>query len=243
MTSKAYVTEYGGATNGIRAAQGPAIRTQVVDFSGGATATALPFDANTAFVRVYVDSFCSVAEGTAPVATTSSKQMAADATEYWGVRAGDKLSFIINSGSGSAIIGKVSIDQTTPGTTNAVAVNASPATGGIPSTARLLSAAGTSGDATNVKASAGRVYAIQGTNVATAARYLKLYNSASAPTAGAGTPVKTLYLPAATAFVFDWPLGLTFSAGIGFTLVTGSADNSAASVTAADILALNLDYA
>lgn len=119
----------------------------------------------------------------------------------------------------------------------------SAATGGIPSTTRLLSAAGTSGDATNVKASAGRVYAIQGYNAASAVRYLKLYNSASAPTAGSGTPVKTLALPALTAFALDWPVGLTFSTGIGFTLVTGSADNSSTSVTAADILALNIDYA
>jgi hypothetical protein len=120
--------------------------------------------------------------------------------------------------------------------------DASAATGGIASTGRLLSAAGTSGDATNVKASAGRLYAIQGYNAAASVRYLKLYNSASAPTAGSGTPVKTLALPPSVGFAFDWPVGLTFSTGIGFTLVTGSADNSSASVTAADILGLNLDY-
>lgn len=121
--------------------------------------------------------------------------------------------------------------------------DASVVAGGIPSTARLLSATGSSGDATNVKGSAGRLYAIQGVNVATSARYLKLYNASSAPTAGSGTPVKTLYLPASSAFAFDWAQGLAFSAGIGYTLVTGSADNSSTSVTAADILALNLDYA
>lgn len=120
--------------------------------------------------------------------------------------------------------------------------DASAATGGIASTGRLLSAAGTSGDATNVKASAGRLYAIQGYNAATSVRYLKLYNSASAPTAGSGTPVKTLALPPSVGFAFDWPLGYSFSTGIGFTLVTGSADNSSTSVTAADILGLNLDY-
>jgi hypothetical protein len=120
--------------------------------------------------------------------------------------------------------------------------NSSPA-GGVPSTARLLSASGSSGEAANVKATAGRIFAIQGANVASAARYLKLYNSATAPTAGAGTPTKTLYLPPSSAFAFDWPLGLTFSSGIGYTLVTGSADNSSTSVTAADILGLNIDYA
>ncbi len=74
-------------------------------------------------------------------------------------------------------------------------------------------------------------------------RFLKLYNSASAPTAGSGTPVKTLALPPLAAFAFDWPLGLTFATGIGFTLVTTGPDNGSTSVTAADIVGLNIDYA
>lgn len=124
-----------------------------------------------------------------------------------------------------------------------VAPSASAAAGGIPSISRLLSAAGTSGDATNVKASAGRVYFIRGTNVRTSAVYLKLYNSATAPTAGSGTPIDTIYLPPSGSFVLDFPVGLTFSTGIGFTLVTGGADNSSTSVTAGDILALSIGYA
>lgn len=163
----------------------------------------------------------------------------------WTVQPGNTANTTAWKVDGSAVTQPVSL-ATLPVTNAgafAVQTGASALTGGIPSTARLLSAAGTSGDATNVKASAGRLYAIQGVNVASSARYLKLYNSASAPTAGSGTPVKTLYLPASSAFVFDWSVGLTFSTGIGFTLVTGSADNSSTSVTAADILALNLDYA
>jgi hypothetical protein len=131
--------------------------------------------------------------------------------------------------AGSALIGRAVAD-------------ASAATGGIASTARLLSAVGTSGDAANVKASAGRLYAVQGYNASTSVRYLKLYNSVSAPTAGSGTPVKTLALPPSCGFAFDWPHGYSFATGIGFTLVTGSADNSSTGVTAGDILGLNLDY-
>lgn len=145
----------------------------------------------------------------------------------------------ITDGSGTL----TSAGAVTNAGTFVVQPGASAATGGIPSIARLLSAAGSSGDATNVKASAGRVYSIQGANVKTSAVYLKLYNSASAPTAGAGTPVKTLYLPASSAFAFDWPVGLTFSTGIGFTIVTTSPDNGSTSVTAGDVLALNIDYA
>lgn len=110
-------------------------------------------------------------------------------------------------------------------------------------THRLLSAAGSSGDATNVKASPGVLYGVQGYNVAASTRYLKLYDSASAPTAGSGTPKKTIAIPAGAAFAIDFPNGLRFGSGIGYTLVTGSADNSSASVTAGDILGLNLDYA
>lgn len=111
------------------------------------------------------------------------------------------------------------------------------------STFRLLSAAGSSGDANNVKASAGSLFSVKGANVSTSARYLKIYNTASTPTAGSGTPIMTLYLPASSAFVFDEFRGYTFATGIGITLVTGVADNNSTSVTAGDILALNVDYA
>lgn len=175
----------------------------------------------------------------------SGGSIAATQSGTWTVQPGNTANTTAWKVDGSAVTQPVSL-ATLPVTnagTFAIQPGSSALTGGIPSTARLLSAAGSSGDATNVKASAGRVYAIQGVNVNAAARYLKLYNSASAPTAGAGTPVKTLYLPPNSAFVFDWPVGLTFATGIGYTLVTGSADNSSTSVTAADILALNVDYA
>lgn len=122
-------------------------------------------------------------------------------------------------------------------------IGASDVRGGIPNCYRLLSAAGSSGDAANVKAAMTRLYSIQGYNAAAAVRYLKLYDSASAPTAGSGTPVKTLALPPSAGFAFEWPVGFQFLNGLGFTLVTGSADNSSTSVTAADIVGLNLDYA
>lgn len=131
----------------------------------------------------------------------------------------------------------VSLTSTTVTGTVAVSMT-SPTT-----TFRLLSATGSSGDANNVKNASGTLFGIQGANVATSARYLKIYNTSSAPTAGSGTPIKTLYIPASSAFVFDFFRGYTFATGIGFTLVTGSADNNSTSVTAGDILALNIDYA
>jgi hypothetical protein len=170
-------------------------------------------------------------------AKTDAKSTATDTTSVSAMSVFKQISASVQSlvsgtvlAAGTALIGRAVAD-------------ASAATGGIPSTARLLSASGSSGDATNVKNSAGRLYAIQGYNASSSVRYLKLYNTSSAPTAGSGTPVKTLALPPSCGFAFDWPLGLTFSTGIGFTLVTGVADNNSSSVTAGDILGLNLDYA
>lgn len=51
---------------------------------------------------------------------------------------------------------------------------------GTLTTARLISAAGTT-NATNVKATPGRVFHIFGYNAATSVTYLKLYNKATAP--------------------------------------------------------------
>lgn len=114
--------------------------------------------------------------------------------------------------------------------------------GGIPSVARLLSSAATT-NSTLVKASAGRLFAVQGYNASGTVAYLKIYNKATAPTIGTDVPVKTIALPATTIFALDWPLGLYFPLGIGFGLTTAVADNSTAAVAAADILGLNFDYA
>lgn len=125
----------------------------------------------------------------------------------------------------------------------AVENNVVATTGGLASTARLLSAAAST-NATSVKGSAGRLYKIQGYNAAAAVRYLKLYNKATAPTVGTDTPVRTIALPPLTAFDLDWSnLGYYFSTGIAFALTTGSADADTAALTAGDILGLNMDYA
>lgn len=121
---------------------------------------------------------------------------------------------------------------------SAVAVATS---GGVSTTSRIVSAAN-SNNATSAKGSSGRIYGIQGYNAASAVRYLKLYNGASAPTVGTDVPVKTLALPPSAAFAYDFANGYYFSTGIGYGLVTGSADNDNTAVTAGDILGLNIDY-
>ncbi|MGL3208682.1 hypothetical protein [Bradyrhizobium sp. BR 1433] len=100
--------------------------------------------------------------------------------------------------------------------------DASAATGGIASTARMASSAATT-NATNVKTAAGRLYQASGKNNAAYDVFLVLYDSAlNPPVPGTTTIRKKIVCPAGQAFVYDWPLGLSFAAGIGFAFTKRS---------------------
>ena len=112
--------------------------------------------------------------------------------------------------------------------------------------ARLLSAAAST-NATSVKATAGDVFKMVGVNTNAAARYLKLYNKASAPTVGTDTPIATLYLPPSTVDGgrFEYNFGAQphyFSLGIAYALTTAAADADTGALTAGDVIAFNLFY-
>jgi hypothetical protein len=107
-------------------------------------------------------------------------------------------------------------------------------------THRLLSAAN-SDNATLVLAKRVAITNIQGHNAKASAVYVKLYDKATAP-ASTDTPRKTIYIPASTAFAFDYANGMEFTLGLGYRMVTGNADNDATAVAAGDILGFNIDY-
>lgn len=77
-------------------AQEPAITTQTVAIGGASTASSA-FNTNTKFVRLHTDSICSIAFAASPTATTSTPRMAANATEYFAVIAGQKVAVITNT--------------------------------------------------------------------------------------------------------------------------------------------------
>lgn len=107
---------------------------------------------------------------------------------------------------------------------------------------KLISAATT--NATSVKASQSALYGVQAFNTNAAARYLKLYNKASAPTVGTDTPVKVLTIPGNTAgagLVIHFANGLDFPTGLAYALTTGAADSDTGAV-AANELVIGLDY-
>jgi len=72
-------------------------------------------------------------------------------------------------------------------------------------------------------------------NTTAAWRYVKLHNSTTAPTAGAGV-VRTIGIPPNDTASFFSEGGITFATGIGLTMVTGAADADATAVTANDIV-------
>ena len=123
----------------------------------------------------------------------------------------------------------------------AVATTIAPATTGGTTHYHFISTATNVGNALNVKASAGQLYGYELGNNGAADAYVKLYNSASAPTTGSGTPVRTIYLPKGTSKSVQTSLGIPFSTGIGHT-ITGLMPDSDATAVAVSQVSIELDY-
>lgn len=105
---------------------------------------------------------------------------------------------------------------------------------------RLLSSNTT--NATAVKSKEGIIGGWNVTNTNAAARYLKLYDKASAPSE-TDTPIATITLPPSVPVNVVSDEGLYVCAnGIGFRTTTGAADNDTNAVAANEIV-LNLFYA
>lgn len=106
------------------------------------------------------------------------------------------------------------------------------ATGGL--TAKHFVAAA-SDNATNLKASAGQVYSIDGYNNAAYPVYFKLYNSASSPTGcGATGLFKVVGLQAGTQHTLQSEEGWALGTGIGYCLTKGIADSDDTAVLLSD---------
>lgn len=102
-----------------------------------------------------------------------------------------------------------------------------------------------SANPTLVKGSAGTVYGVSITNRDTAPYYVKLYNSATAPTAGSGTPYMVLScvgLAAGGAQHYNFPKGVAFGTGIGFTVIKDGPLDSDTDVAVADKATVSIQY-
>jgi hypothetical protein len=147
---------------------------------------------------------------------------------------------VVGLNAGTAIVGKVGIDQTTPGTTNAV--QDIPGTSGGLLIYRNFQTSGAV-IAAAVKASAGQVYSIEVYNINATAVYVRLYNQTASPGTG-DTVVWSGIVPGNTAgagFVKSWPQGMAFSTGIGVRVTNAIADTDNTALTANTVM-LNVEY-
>lgn len=121
-------------------------------------------------------------------------------------------------------------------------VSATVANGPTLLVSRLASAAAAT-NATLVKSSAGRLMHITGYNAATSVRYLKFSNLATTPVPGTSAAYLSFALAPSAAFSIDLSnKGMNFSTGIGYWLGPSSVDTDMTSVTAGDIVGLNIIY-
>jgi hypothetical protein len=147
---------------------------------------------------------------------------------------GSNLHAVLDANA-SVVIGKVAIDQTTPGTTNAVSFAAGNTIALVPvATGGLLMShtitAGTDNAALVSTAAAHQLYEVDVFNNAAYPVYVKLYNVAASPTGCGSTGlVKVLGVQAGTGRTLAEPIGLAFGSGIGMCVTKGitNADDTA----------------
>jgi hypothetical protein len=120
-----------------------------------------------------------------------------------------------------------------------IAVKSSVGVSGGATTFHLISAATT--NATSIKASAGQIYGYSVYNANAAARFVKLFNKASAPTLGTDVPARTISVPPATQVSETFSNGLAYGTGIALATTVNLVDADATAVALSD-LSINLDY-
>lgn len=108
-------------------------------------------------------------------------------------------------------------------------------------TSRIVSAAAST-NPTLAKASAGTLHNIHGYNTSATAKYLKLYNQATAPTVGTDIPIITIAIPPTAAFAIDYPNTYFFTRGIAYALTGAAADADTTALVAGDVVGLNVNF-
>lgn len=100
--SKVYISEHASLVmdyvNGhpVAALQEPSTEQTPIT-SSGVSQQSSAFGASTRIVRIHTDGIVSIAFGTNPTATTNSKRLAANQTEYFGVAPDMKVAVIDNT--------------------------------------------------------------------------------------------------------------------------------------------------
>jgi hypothetical protein len=167
--------------------------------------------------------------------------VAATQSGTWSTRTQDGSGNAIGSTSGAMNVNVTNSNTNGPNTP----ANSSPVVSAYSTPGNAIAPATPTG--VNLKASQGQVSGIQLGTIASGPAYLKLYNSASAPTCGSGTPVARFIIPAAATaangggsnITFSQPIN--FSAGIGYCVTGGITDADTTTLTANTVL-VNIDW-
>lgn len=101
------------------------------------------------------------------------------------------------------------------------------------SVSHVISAATT--NATIVKAAAGILVGWVIGNTNASARYVKIHDLATSPTAGTSTVFMTLGIPATSQVSVEFANGILMATGISYTTVTGIANDNSTAVGASDL--------
>jgi hypothetical protein len=117
--------------------------------------------------------------------------------------------------AGTNLIGKVGIDQTTPGTTNGVQPLPGTAGGWTPKLLNALSAT-----VTTVKASAGKLGTLQAANVNSVQQYIQVFDTSGTVTLGTTTPVLSIPIPPGQSINIDFGFGHNFANAIKVAATT-----------------------
>lgn len=143
--------------------------------------------------------------------------------------------------SGTNVIGKVNLGTIDAGITKIgkIAIDCDSLTNGGTNHKKIAAA---STNATSVKASSGRIHWLSLANLTASAKFLKLYDKASAPTVGTDTPIMTIPVQANQTIELAPPPGIYFATGIAYALTGAVADSDTTALSANDVV-LNLVYA
>lgn len=171
----------------------------------------------------------------------------------------------VKGAAGTALLGKVGIDQVTANANEVVTKTGSITTATLAAGSALAGDVGISGSRTSggttpyknldvdetedeIKGTAGQVYWMHVINLSASKLYLKFYN-ATAANVVVGTTVPVLTLPIPTlattngnGFVLTIPNGIAFSTAITIAATTGFADNDTGAPGANEVI-VNLGYA
>lgn len=205
--------------------------------NGDGTYSMLVSTTNAAASTVAVSSLPGSVEANIAAIKADDDTIASNTTTIAGTVTGTKVrSSIVDAlPAGANVIGHVIVD-TVPAasdTADSLALGASATIGVGMTLTRTMSAAST--NATSTKGSAGKLFSIVACNVNAAARYLKIYNKATAPTVGTDVPVMTIPLLTNQLVGFSTPVGFSLGTGIAWALTTGFADSDTGAVAANEI--------